>query len=44
MKKIKFLDLQSQQKKIRVNLNKKLNDVLKSTNFIMGPEVLCFVC
>ena len=39
MKKIKFLDLQSQQKKIRVNLNKKLNDVLKSTNFIMGPEV-----
>ena len=39
MKKIKFLDLQSQQKKIKVSLYKKLNNVLKNTNYIMGPEV-----
>lgn len=39
MKKIKFLDLQSQQKKIGVKLNKQLNNVLKSTNYIMGAEV-----
>lgn len=39
MKKIKFLDLLSQQKKISVKLNNKLNEVLKSTNYIMGPEV-----
>ena len=39
MKKIKFLDLQSQQKKLDVSLFKKLNNVLKNTNYIMGPEV-----
>ena len=39
MKKIKFLDLQTQQKKINIKLSKKLGEVLKSTNYIMGPEV-----
>ena len=39
MKKINFLDLQSQQKKLNVSLYKKLNNVLKNTNYIMGPEV-----
>ena len=39
MKKIKFLDLQSQQKKLKVSLYKNLNNVLKNTNYIMGPEV-----
>ena len=39
MKKINFLDLKSQQKKLKLTLDKKLNNVLKSTNYIMGPEV-----
>ena len=39
MKKIKFLDLQNQQKKINLKLHKKLNDVLKNSNYIMGAEV-----
>ena len=39
MKKIKFLDLHSQQKKMGITLYKKLNNVLKNTNYIMGPEV-----
>ena len=39
MKKIKFLDLQSQQKKLKLTLYKKLNNVIKNTNYIMGPEV-----
>ena len=39
MKKINFLDLKSQQKKLKLTLNKKLNNVLKSNNYIMGPEV-----
>ena len=39
MKKIKFLDLHSQQQKIGVTLHKKLNKVLRNANYIMGPEV-----
>lgn len=39
MKKINFLDLKSQQKKLKLTLNKKLKNVLKNTNYIMGPEV-----
>lgn len=39
MNEIKFLDLEAQQLKIKSFLNKKLNSVLKNSNFIMGPEV-----
>ena len=39
MKKIKFLDLQSQRNKIKKILNKKLDIVLKNSNYIMGAEV-----
>ena len=39
MKKINFLDLQSQQSKIKKILQGNLNTVLKNSNYIMGPEV-----
>ena len=40
MKKIKFLDLAAQQKKIKTFLNYNLNNVLKNSNYIMGKEVI----
>jgi dTDP-4-amino-4,6-dideoxygalactose transaminase len=39
MKKIKFLDLDKQQKKISKNLKNNINLVLKKSNYIMGAEV-----
>ncbi len=39
MKKIKFLDLDAQRKKINSLLHKNINNVLEGSNYIMGPEV-----
>jgi len=40
LKKINFLDLKLQQNKIKSILNEKLNNVIKDSNYIMGPEVI----
>lgn len=40
LKKINFLDLKLQQKKIKSFLNEKLNTILKESNYISGPEVV----
>ena len=39
-KKINFLDLKLQQNKIKSILNENLNNVIKDSNYIMGPEVI----
>ena len=39
MNKIKFLDLDAQQRKMKSSLKKKIDNVLKSSSYIMGPEV-----
>ena len=39
MKKINFLDLESQQNKIKNFLDVNLKKVLNHSNYIMGPEV-----
>ena len=36
---INFIDLSTQQKRIKSNLDKRLASVFKSCKFIMGPEV-----
>ena len=42
MQKIKFIDLESQQKSIRKNIDDAISRVLNHGNFIMGEEVLKF--
>ena len=42
MKKLQMVDLQSQYKKIQVQIDKAVNDVFASAAFINGPEVKQF--
>ena len=38
-KNIPFIDLKSQQDKIRLQINQAINEVLNHGKYIMGPEV-----